>query len=196
MTKFKKEEIVAAILIFLFSIYGFVIFPYIRYDELSFQLEQKLTENKILKTEINILQKECKKLNDLILNLPLGNPVDTVRVTSSYGWRTKPYKNFHSGIDIAANTWDNIYVTGNGTVIKTIYNNKIFGNYIIIKHSNGYKSLYGHLSKIFVKRNEKVNKGSIIGKAGNTGIAYGYHLHYEIHKNSHTVDPIKFLNKL
>jgi len=52
------------------------------------------------------------------------------------------------------------------------------------------------LSKIFVKRNEKVNKGSIIGKAGNTGIAYGYHLHYEIHKNSHTVDPIKFLNKL
>ena len=194
--KLKIEQKIVGILIFLFSTYIFVIVPYIKYNNTSTELRQKLIDNEILKTKINILQEDCKKLNDLILNLPFGNPIDTVKITSSYGWRTKPYKGFHSGIDIAANIWDNVYVTGNGIVTKIIYNNRIFGNYIIIKHSNGYKSLYSHLSKIFVKRNEKVNKGNIIGKAGNTGITYGYHLHYEIHKNSYTVDPIKFLNKL
>ena len=196
MIKFKKEEIIVAALIFLCSAYGIIILPYIKYNNTSTELRQKLIENEILKTKINILQEDCEKLNNLILNLPFGNPVDTVRITSFYGWRTKPYKGFHSGVDIAANVWDNVYATGNGVVTKIIYNNRIFGNYIIIAHSNGYKTLYGHLSEIAVKRNTKVNKGEAIGKAGNTGLAYGYHLHYEIHKNSLTVDPIKFLNKL
>ena len=72
---------------------------------------------------------------------------------------------------------------------------KGYGNNIIIKHDETYKTRYAHLSEMKVKAGAKVNKGDIIGYSGNTGLSTGPHLHYEVIKDGENVDPQKFFTK-
>lgn len=68
-----------------------------------------------------------------------------------------------------------------------------FGNCIMIKHGNGFETLYGHLSKILVKVGQDVNIGQQIGNVGSTGRSTGPHLHYEIHRYGEKINPQSFL---
>ncbi len=132
---------------------------------------------------------------ELFNYVPLSRPLASMRITSKYGPRIDPFKKtkaFHGGIDFGGRTGDNIYVTGNG-VVKTSAIGKGFGNFIVIDHGHGYRTLYAHLSKRLVKRGDKVSRGQVIGLLGNTGRSTGPHLHYEIHKNKKTVNPMKYL---
>ena len=83
-----------------------------------------------------------------------------------------------------------IFDVGDGVVTKAQYDSG-WGRYIKIDHGYGYETVYAHLYKIKVKKGQKVNRGDIIGKSGNSGRAAGFHLHYEVHKNKKTVDPLK-----
>ena len=68
-----------------------------------------------------------------------------------------------------------------------------FGNCIILKHGNGFETLYGHLSKILVSVGQQIDIGQEIGNIGSTGRSTGPHLHYEVHRNGQKINPEAFL---
>lgn len=116
-------------------------------------------------------------------------------ISSPFGYRSNPFtglKTFHSAIDIVMPTGTRVKATSAGTVADTGYNS-VFGNYIILKHANGYQSLYGHLSGISVREGTKVEQGAVIGNSGNTGQSTGPHLHFSIFKNGQALDPRKYV---
>lgn len=118
-------------------------------------------------------------------------------LSSLYGQRRSPFTGelqFHYGIDIAADLGTDVLATRFGMVIKKGYD-QIYGNYVLIEHSDNYKSFYGHLNYITVELNQKVKSGSIIGTIGSTGISTGPHLHFEIRNNDTPVDPLPLLPK-
>ena len=141
------------------------------------------------------LLNENKAWKELYLSLPLGSPLDTLIITSNYGWRLNPkteMREHHDGVDLLAGPWDNVYSTGNGTVVRANWY-KGLGNCIVIKHVDGYRSLYGHLSEINVSIRQEIQQGEHIGMAGNTGYTEGYHLHYEIYKDNQRTNPMKYI---
>jgi len=114
------------------------------------------------------------------------------RVTSTYGYRLSPISNirsFHTGIDIGQVTGAPVKAAMAGRVISTDYN-EVFGNYVVIAHHSGYRTLYGHLSAIRTKSGAYVRTGETIGYVGNTGQSTGSHLHWTVYKNGRTVNPL------
>lgn len=118
-------------------------------------------------------------------------------LSSSYGWRDSPInpgkRTFHGGIDMAANTGVPIYAALDGKVTATGYN-ATYGNYVIITHHSGYKTLYGHMSAITCKRGNFVYTNTMIGRVGSTGLSTGPHLHFTVYKNGKTVNPLGLIN--
>jgi murein DD-endopeptidase MepM/ murein hydrolase activator NlpD len=117
------------------------------------------------------------------------------RLTSRYGWRSDPFtgvRTFHTGIDLAAPIGTRIKATLDGTVATSGYSS-VYGNYVIVTHNDGYQSLYGHMSRVAVKRGDSIAQGGTIGYVGNTGYSTGSHLHLSVYKNGKMVDPLSLL---
>lgn len=129
-------------------------------------------------------------------NIPGGNPLAReISVNSFYGARLHPIHKilkFHRGIDLKGVNGEIAVASGNGKVIETGFKEDL-GNYIKISHKYGFESIYGHLSKISVKKGQDVKKGQTIGKVGQTGKVTGPHLHYTLKKNGEYFDPFDFL---
>ncbi len=127
--------------------------------------------------------------------MPLGYPHANHNSTK-YGYRSDPFHGgaeFHSGVDIIGTTGDPVNSTANGIVF--LANNHYgYGKCVRIKHSHGYETLYGHLSKINVKNGQKVKANQLIGELGSTGRSTGPHLHYEVRYMDRPIDPTKFLD--
>lgn len=100
---------------------------------------------------------------------------------------------FHKGLDIGVAYGTDVKCTAAGKVIFAGEKGG-YGNCVIVSHGNGLDTLYGHLSEILVKANDKVQVGQVIAKSGNTGRSTGPHLHYEVHKNGTPINPKLFLN--
>jgi murein DD-endopeptidase MepM/ murein hydrolase activator NlpD len=134
----------------------------------------------------------------MLASIPAIQPVSNVdlkRLSSYYGYRPDPIykvKKFHAGVDFSAPKGTPIYATGEGVVVKTKRSRRGYGNTIEIDHGYGYKTFYAHINEIKVKRGEKVKRGQIIATVGNTGKSTAPHLHYEVRKNNHTVNPIYY----
>ncbi len=113
-------------------------------------------------------------------------------ISSPFGPR---WGTIHRGIDIAGSGIENqdIVASDSGTVIWSGYDNSGYGNYVIIDHGNGYKTLYGHANALYVSTGEKVYKGDVIAAVGSTGFSTGPHLHFEIIENEVKVDPELYL---
>jgi len=133
---------------------------------------------------------------ELILDsLPLGHPLDSISISEGFGIRRNPITkrwNQHCGLDLRGTYKDTIYATGSGRVIKA---NRYggYGRCVIIKHKGGYKSLYGHMNKLFVKWNDEIKDGQPIGTVGSTGFSTGPHLHYEISRYGKRTDPLVYI---
>jgi murein DD-endopeptidase MepM/ murein hydrolase activator NlpD len=115
--------------------------------------------------------------------------------TSNFGWRRLRGKDdYHKGVDLVGVN-KHIYPVNNGTVITATYHSS-YGNYVLISHGNNIWSLYAHMSKLYVKSGQAVNKNTILGVEGSTGNSTGSHLHLEIRKSQsgNQVNPITFLN--
>jgi murein DD-endopeptidase MepM/ murein hydrolase activator NlpD len=117
-------------------------------------------------------------------------------ITSRYGWRTNPFgaaRQFHTGIDIGAAMGTPIRAAMAGRV-STVGYNETSGNYIVISHHSGYRTMYAHLSVIRVNAGVYVRTGDHIGDVGNTGLSTGPHLHFTVYKNGITVNPSAVIN--
>ena len=125
----------------------------------------------------------------------MKTPINGASLSSGYGLRKHPilgYDRLHQGVDFAAPTGTPIMAAGTGFIEKIGMNGGA-GNYIKIKHINGYKTAYGHMSKFAsgLKKGSKVNQGQTIGFVGSTGMSTGPHLHYEVIFNNKKINPMK-----
>lgn len=145
--------------------------------------------------EIAKLAEEKEKL---LAAIPAIQPVrneDLKRMASGYGMRSDPFtkiRKMHKGMDFSAPRGTPIYATGDGVVTRADNRATGYGNHIEINHGYGYSSLYAHLYKYNVKRNQKVKRGDLIGFVGSTGRSEAPHCHYEVHKDGQAINPINF----
>ncbi|MDW3211825.1 MAG: M23 family metallopeptidase [Reichenbachiella sp.] len=127
---------------------------------------------------------------------PTISPLDHYkRITSNFGERYNPLKkqkDFHKGIDFAAEVGTPVQSTAAGTVISVSSNHGGYGKKIEIEHNEGFITKYAHLSEIKVKEGELVTLGQVIGLSGNTGASTAPHLHYEVLKEGEYVDPLDY----
>lgn len=117
----------------------------------------------------------------------------TRNITSGYGAR---WGRMHSGIDISAGGvyGKAVVASDGGTVEWAGYDSSGYGNYVIINHNNGYKTLYGHCSAVYVSRGQSVSKGATIAAVGSTGDSTGPHLHFEIRTSGGSrLNPLGFV---
>lgn len=139
----------------------------------------------------------AKEKEKLLAAIPAIQPVenkDLKHMASGYGMRMHPIlkiRRMHTGMDFSAPVGTPVFATGDAVVEKASRGGG-FGNLIILDHGFGYKTYYAHLSEFKVNRGEHVERGEIIGYVGSTGLSTGYHLHYEVHKDGHVVNPINF----
>ena len=106
------------------------------------------------------------------------------RLSSGFGKRKDPFEKkerFHKGIDIACPIGSQVVASAAGKV-EFAGRKGGYGVTVIINHGNGYRSLYGHLSKVKIKKGATVKRGETIALSGNTGASTGPHLHFEIHR--------------
>jgi len=142
--------------------------------------------------------KLAKNKEKMLSHLPAIQPVenkDLTRMASAFGMRIHPIlktRRMHYGMDFTAKTGTPIYATADGVIKHAGRKANGFGKHVVINHGFGYETLYAHMSKIAVKKGEKVKRGQVIGYVGNTGLSAGPHCHYEVHLNGKRIDPINY----
>ncbi len=130
-----------------------------------------------------------------ILKFLMRNPVPNARFTSAFGMRVHPilgYARPHTGVDWAAPIGTPILATGTGTVLRA-HRESAYGNRIEIEHANGYVTTYSHMAGFArgMADGVHVEQGQVVGYLGQTGLATGPHLHYEVMVNGRFVDPMR-----
>ena len=154
--------------------------------------KKKETKNK--DTSSKKEDKTDKKTTSKEIIASLSKPLSGT-ITSRFGGRRSPGgigSTNHKGLDIAAKAGTTIKAAASGTVKFAGYKGSL-GNLVIIDHGNGMQTYYGHSSKIYVKKGQKVQAGEKIAAVGSTGAATGPHLHFEIHINGRVVNPQNYL---
>ena len=135
---------------------------------------------------------------EMLESIPAIQPVrnsDLKRMASGYGYRIHPiYKvrKMHWGMDFSAPTGTEIFATGNGKVVEVKKKYNGYGHHIKIQHGYGYETLYAHMSKILVRKGQRVERGEVIGLVGSTGTSVAPHLHYEVFKEGKRVNPAHY----
>ncbi len=150
------------------------------------------------------LEREVRHINDRLhsnilrlASIPRGLPVNGY-VTDGFGMRRNPFngegREVHEGLDIAVDFGTPVKATADGLVIYAAPHAG-YGNLVIVYHSNGITSRYGHLSRISVEAGQRVKRGDQIGNVGSTGRSTGPHVHYEIRENDQAVDPLRYVTQ-
>lgn len=134
-------------------------------------------------------------LEQTVISIPSMQPVENVKLTSSFGVRSDPFHGsaaMHAGVDIPGPLGTPIYATADGVVGRAGRSGG-YGNLITVNHGKGIETRYGHLSKILVASNTRVRRGQLIGLMGSTGRSTGSHLHYEVRIDGAAVNPMPFM---
>lgn len=148
------------------------------------------------------LEREVRRLNERlrsdllrVASIPAGLPVNGY-VTDGFGMRRNPFngegREVHEGLDIAVDFGTPVSATADGLIIYAAPHAG-YGNLVIVYHSNGVTTRYGHLSRITVEAGQRVKRGEQVGHAGSTGRSTGTHVHYEIRENDQPVDPATYM---
>ena len=142
--------------------------------------------------EIDYYDAEGNNSKKFLMRKPVR--ADDVRLTSGFGLRFHPLlneKRMHTGVDWASAPGTPVLAAGNGT-IEEVGRKGHYGNYVRIRHANGYQTAYGHLSRFAegAAVGVKVRQGQVIAFVGSTGLSSGPHLHFEVLVNNQFVDPL------
>lgn len=180
-----------------------------RYKSLEGYENSKIVKN--LTKRVDILSKQlivqsnsldeivrlARDKKSMLASIPAIYPINkkSSRIASGFGYRQHPiYKkrHLHTGVDFSAPIGTKIYATGKGIILEVKNTPGGYGKHVIIKHGYNYKTLYGHMHKIVVRKNQKIKRGELLGYVGSTGRSTGPHLHYEVIKNNEKVNPVYF----
>ena len=140
----------------------------------------------------------AKDKENFLSKIPAIQPIkneDLTRMASGYGYRKDPFskiRKFHYGMDFTAPRGTPVYASGDGIVKRADSRSSGYGKHIRIDHGYGYVSLYAHLYKYNVRKNQRVKRGDIIGFVGSSGRSQAPHLHYEIFKDKRRINPVNF----
>ena len=124
--------------------------------------------------------------NPIHTTVAIQNPVKEIKITQSY-------KFYHPGLDLDGVTGDPIKPIKKGVVIYAESELFGYGKNVIVDHGNGLTSLYAHLSKINVKKDQEVTTDTVLGEMGSTGHSTGDHLHFEVRENGVPLNPLSVL---
>lgn len=174
-------------------------------SELSFQDQALISSMKTgiarLKTEASIQERSFQELveyledqKSLLASTPAIWPVRGWK-TSGFGYRTSPFtgrRELHKGVDVATRTGTPIIAPADGLVLFTGREGG-FGNMIVIDHGYGIITKFAHCSTIEAKVGQKVKRGDIVARVGNTGRSTGPHMHYEVAVNGVPVNPMRYI---
>lgn len=105
---------------------------------------------------------------------------------------TQYYHSRHSGLDIDGHYDSPIYASEGGVVVTAGWNPNGYGNYVIIDHGGGLRTLYAHASQLFVKAGQQLTRGEVIAMVGTTGRSTGTHLHYEVRVGNRRENPLRY----
>ena len=156
--------------------------------------EVSLIENALLlKRDLQELIDELNDRKSEWDTRPTIMPVkaDEYWISSGFGWRKSPFtglREFHRGLDISTRRGTPIIAPADGIII-TAGKDLHLGRFIKIKHNDKFTTLYGHMLEHKVEKGQEVKRGDLIGLMGNTGMSTGYHLHYEVRKDSVSINP-------
>lgn len=190
-----------------------ITWTYYKLKSIEEVLEELIRSNKITRDESEDIIAMIEIMQDIANEVEYGDyspeiegsngwfwVTPSTNITSNYGYRVAPVpgaSTFHPAIDIGAIrtgvAGDPVWAMADGKVIQSSYGTKS-GNYIAIDHGNGVKSRYLHLHNRNVKVGDTVTKGQVIGRMGGTGLGTGVHLHFEIHLNNKTVNPLGYFD--
>ncbi len=153
-------------------------------------------KSEVIKEPIQAVIKTGSKIIPSVGTGRFRFPVDNILITCVFGC----YYN-HTGLDLQNyyNRYGEVYAADNGIVEENAWSNGGYGNYVIINHNNGYRTLYGHLNVPgFLPVGSVVEKGDLIGQIGNTGRSEAPHLHFEVRQGEDQIrlDPCNFLDCL
>jgi murein DD-endopeptidase MepM/ murein hydrolase activator NlpD len=126
---------------------------------------------------------------------PTGRPVSEGYLSSYYGDRMDPFngeETFHKGVDFAADVGDDVVAVASGIVTHAGKKDG-YGVLVEVSHGNGLTTRYGHNSRVLVKVGDTVQRGQALAAVGSTGRSTGPHVHFEVLKNGHQVNPISFI---
>jgi murein DD-endopeptidase MepM/ murein hydrolase activator NlpD len=157
----------------------------------------KPAEDISLQKRVDLTKLTTENIATILQFIPNGSPVEYNGITSKYGWRVHPTlhkREFHPGSDMRAKYGTIVRATADGVVEYAGYHRKSgYGKLIIIDNNYGFKTYFGHLSKIKVKAGQCIKKGDIIALSGNTGLSNGPHLHYEVRFIQRPLNPYWFI---
>lgn len=159
-------------------------------DELKLLAETIKEEGESLRALDRLMARAAKALATLPSRWPVRGSVN-----SEFGRRPSPWTQsveFHSGIDIKAQTGTPVHAPAAGTVVVAGPAHE-YGTAVILDHGQDIRTLYGHLSKVSVRPGQKVERGTLLAYSGNTGRSSGPHLHYEIFVKGQPVNPRAYL---
>ncbi|MEM8799333.1 MAG: M23 family metallopeptidase [Pseudomonadota bacterium] len=157
-------------------------------------IAKQLPENDILfdvMTEIAALN----ELRQVAGSIPSAQPLPEYYISSNFGRRRDPFTKrwaWHAGIDLAAWHGTAVLAANDGIVIHAGYK-PAYGRMVEIDHGNGFKTRYGHMRKVSVKKGARVTQGVKVGEVGKTGRSTGPHLHYEVWHNGKPINPTSLL---
>jgi hypothetical protein len=165
------------------------------------KLDKLRRQLKIQSESLDTISNLAKDREKMLASMPSIKPVRSdklarnIKLLSGFGYRIHPiYKvrKLHAGIDFTAPNGTAIQATGDGVVERVERKRTGYGKNVVINHGYGYKTLYGHMSKIDVRPGEKVVKGQKIGEVGSTGTSTAPHCHYEVVYKGNRVNPIHY----
>lgn len=168
-------------------------------NDMTYQLDNLITK---LNTQLHIqsgsyntVYEKARERTSKLAHMPAIQPImesDLIMISSNFGVREDPFlshQEVHEGLDFVASVGKNVYATGDGTVTFVKFSRTGYGNEIVIDHAFGFGSRYAHLNEILVKEGEKIKRGQLIGKVGQSGRSTGPHLHYEVLYEKKPVNP-------
>jgi len=163
----------------------------------GFSMDDDVKNNPLLRGKVADELATNRSLREVLYALPSVMPIPNYSVTSDFGIRRHPITgqiHFHTGVDLLSQTGDEkVHPVKPGVVVIAQYNEQ-YGNMVVVRHTNGVESLYGHLANMLVKVGDKVTNDSVIGNIGNTGSSStGKHLHLEILIGGYPVNPQKVI---
>jgi murein DD-endopeptidase MepM/ murein hydrolase activator NlpD len=157
---------------------------------------------KSLQSQIDLSGSQLSALENVILSRqlgqeihPEGRPVNSGYISSGFGARVDPFtggEEFHEGIDFAAPQGTGIRAVAAG-VVTWAGPRGGYGNMVQIDHGNGYATRYGHAYRVLAHVGETVQRGDVVALVGDTGRSTGPHVHFEVLKNGHQVNPARFV---